>query len=163
MTTEREDIRDALVVALQDIDVTHTYDRAGTENYNITAKAVEYLVQGPDQVDDQYRPYIAIRQRGAAVPEYFPGHWNRWTMPWKAYFYPTLLQASEAAKYTQSNGALADIRHALHKAFRVEGGLRKCITILTIEGEDTSEGDLAGERGFVAIDFGTVHWETTDA
>ncbi len=161
MTTVREDVRDALKTALEDIDTTATYDEAGLLNYRSDPTTVEYQVETPEQADQTARPYIGFKQRGTVVNEDQPGMMTRERTPWRIYVYPDILQADDDSRRTQANALLADVEVALWKALRVDR-FGDCIHLISIVGKDTDEGRPLAEKGFSYVDVETIRHRRID-
>lgn len=162
MTTVREDVRDALQTALQDIATANTYDEGGVVNYRTDPTTVEYQVQAPEQADETTRPYIGFKQRGSISNEDQPCMMTRERTPWRIYVYPDLSQANLAAQRTQANALLADCEVALWKALRVDR-FGNCIHLVDISGKDVDEGRPLAEKGFASLDIETIRHRRIDA
>ena len=164
MTTRREDIRDAIKTALEDIDTSNTYQIDGAaKSYLTDIETVEYVGEAPEQVDDSERPALRFKQRGSEDPALEPWFQERITTPWRVYCYPNV-DGDWSDLRTAANALMDDVKHALYKDIRLCNGCVSGdgqVTFLRITGRDTDEGQLT-EQGFCLLDFETIHHQRTD-
>ena len=164
MSTRREDIRDAIKTALEDIDTSNTYQIDGAaKNYNNTVQSVKEQGDSPEQVRNAERPALRFKQRSDEDPALEPGFQERIVTPWRVYCYPNVDGDPTDLRFA-ANGLMDDVKHALYKDIRLCSGCVSGdgqVTFLRITGRDTDEGQLT-EQGFTLVDFETIHHQRTD-